>query len=182
MGWYELPEVLGGSVIEADEIWGGWAGSRPEYRLADDITILAPKGRPFGEVGPPVPAEPPDGTRLLGLDGATYERHDDWAATYGEVRWYNTNSSGPDDWERVWRDAKPTTHLVPGPFAEPVEHPWESEGPPYFYISGVDQDSLVGFTVGLTLDTSDGYSLSTKRARDMARALWAAADAAEARP
>jgi hypothetical protein len=70
--------------------------------------------------GPVAPPEPADGTRWIGADGATYERHDTWASTSGLRRWYNTNSGGPDTWAQVWRMAQPSEPLIAVP-ANPAD-------------------------------------------------------------
>lgn len=63
---FELPQEFGalaGVVIEADEVWSGCDGARPEYHLPGWFTLLAPPGKPLRRIAPP---EPPPGSYLVG--------------------------------------------------------------------------------------------------------------------
>lgn len=96
--------------------------------------------------------------------------------------WHLAAQEGPFTWAQVQEGypGSTFTRLVPDPFAEPVALPWERKsGSPYVFIATDGGDGYLGLTVGPTENTADGYSVTADGARDMARALWAAADAAE---
>lgn len=165
MTTYRLPAALGGGEYE-------------EYRHADGGTE-APTGTvAFLEAGavftvarslltkvePLPPPEPPPGSVAQCNDsyihirqGASWTDHDDIYST----------------WARLCAmHSKPLTLLVPDPFAEPVELPWAKGS------LRVER----GRTPGWVRVTAPDVPVETTpaRAREFARALWAAADAAEA--
>ena len=171
MARYRLPEALGGG--ECIFYAKGYAPGCVIVELVDVAPGLRVEIEEVAltEVKPPLPPEPPNG--VVYIEGWGY-----WQKFSGF--WEGTVSRKCNSWADVCALGTPV-RLVPDPFAEPVEHPWERQiGTPYVYISGADHDGTVGFTVGPTLNTSDGYSLTAKEARVMARALETAADQAEA--
>lgn len=118
---YQLPDILGGGVIEADEIWGGCAGGRPEYDLGNGMSIIAPAGQPFGEVAPPLPPEPPNFSTVR-IGGRAYVRDDNAS----HLSWV-----GPDgrrEWSELCHLAMEKTGFPPvvliHPLSEPVQMPW----------------------------------------------------------
>ena len=131
------------------------------------------------EVKPPLPEEPPDLT-VLRAGTAVYQRDDGGGPMH---RWWMAGRAQSTDWPSIADLA--FTRLVPEPFAEPVELPWQATG-------GADGDRP--WSVGVETSTGAtpmvlvnaavcgrgaGVYLFAAGARRMARALWAAADAAE---
>lgn len=121
---YRLPDALGGGEIEAEEMWGGCAGGRPEYLVAGSrITITMPEGTPMEAVAPPLPPEPPVGTVVL--VGMVFEQ---------VLRRYEHGWAGPGDergeyatWAEVCSLGTPVL-LVPDPLAGAPELPWTDAG------------------------------------------------------
>lgn len=173
---YRLPDALGGGEIEATEVWGGCAGGRPEYHLADDITVLAPMGQPFEMVEQP-PPEPPTGTIVLVRAGA--DRRYDCAFLRTEYSgWYGTTFMEHRTWEQLLEMDPAPALLVVDPFAEPVELPWKRHD--VEVDQTVDGDKPSDHVYVSTRNCRYGFAhLTPADARDMARALWAVADSAE---
>ncbi len=172
---YQLPDVLGGGVIEADEIWGGCAGGWPEYRLAGGFTVLAPKGEPFGEVAPPLPPEPDNGTVVLCCGEAAMRFEDNDLAEDPAAHWASVGTTQRWTWaQMVEINGGPPRLLVPA--AAPVDLPWH-DGPLSVAFNphglGVGGPHKVVVEVG-------GHKVHVVVARAAGRALWAAADATEA--
>ncbi len=179
MSRYQLPlDLLGGGEIEAREVWGGCAGGRPEYHLADGFTLLAPAGKPLDEIIT-VPPEPPVGAYRVGgvlcmrpssepakcwvyqIDGDMFDE-----ATFAAL----CSNFGSD-----------VVPLVPDPFAEPVTLPWEGDTTYGAKVGVRDLDTgSVNEWIRQSNKESVVATLTPALARDKARALWAAADAAEA--
>jgi hypothetical protein len=121
---YRLPEALGGGEIEAEEIWGGCAGGRPEYRLQGGVTILAPAGEPFAPVVPPLPPEPPqDSVVAVIYPNTTTLVFQRWQGSWRRPGYEETYR-----WADINGFEGTVVTLVPDPFAEPVELPWKGQG------------------------------------------------------
>ena len=166
---YRLPEALGGGEFEANEIWGGCAGGRPEYHLAGGVTILAPKGEPFGEVEPLLPPKPPMWSVVLDRHQRAWQHVDD-----GRGEWTCTVADLGAEWDELNREDGPLTLLVPDPFAEPVALPWTLKGEAVIHsvrVRVAEGSVLPDFGYG-----NHGTVLDPEDARSFARALWAAAD------
>lgn len=107
---YRLPDGIRDGEIEAEEIWGGCAGGRPEYQLAGGFTLLAPAGQPLERVTPPLPDEPPVGAVVLDSDNRAWQHtmghRGDWECTYDDMG---------DDWSGLNDGAGPLTRLIPDP-------------------------------------------------------------------
>ena len=178
MTLYKLPDGIRDGEIEAEEIWGGCAGGRPEYRLAGGFTLLAPAGQPLERVKPPLPEEPPYKTVVLDDDGQAWQR---FAPAVGDPlktsEWSCAGGAADEDWAGL-NAYGPLTRLVPDPFAEPVELPWRSDG---VDVQPTTDDGRPGPNVYVsTKRASYGFAhVRPSVARAMARALWAAADQAE---
>lgn len=138
---------------------------------------------------PSLPPEPPDGSVVrIGERGPIFDRDDSAVPgneCWGDRRWLGF---GPDakplriTWAEVCTGGTPV-RLAPDPFGEPVELPWEPAAPwslPYVRVAA--EPGGVGLTIGQTVDTSDGYALDAAEARSLARALWSAANQADALP
>lgn len=171
---YRLPDGIRDGEIEAEEIWGGCAGGRPEYQLAGGFTLLAPAGQPLERVTPPPPEEPPIGAVVLDSDNRAWQHtmghRGDWESTYDDMG---------DDWSGLNEGAGPLTLLVPDPFAEPVELPLRlvcaATKDDTLEIAGPDDDHQIRLSI---LGLGSVY-LDQRQARTAARALMSAADAAE---
>jgi hypothetical protein len=174
---YRLPDALGGHpvvVISRESTTPGvwWV----VVRIDDETFPLWLPGTVLEEVVPPLPAEP-DPWSVVQTGAAFFERRGNEA-----IGWYNIGGHTFVTWEQICSGGTPT-RLVPDPFAEPVTLPWEAADEVRSYIVEVTavgdevrdvNRAVEGYRVGVLL-TPDG-------ARAKARALWAAADAAEARP
>jgi hypothetical protein len=188
MSRYQLPlDLLGGGEIDAREEWGGCAGGRPEYHLPGGFTLLAPPGKPLDEIVT-VPPEPVNGSvvRITSLIRPKLriiaERDDSAEGAVSDERWFTTEA-GPATWVDLVGPDGVVTYLVPDPFAEPVTLPWDAETS---YGAEVGVRALDTGSVNEWIQRPDVKSvvatLTPTLARDKARALWAAADAAEAQP
>ena len=172
---YRLPEVLGG---------GEYEGRPGALLMADHIALNIPGAggkaasvyvyRGFlTEIEEPLPEEPPPLAVVLDKDGKA------WQHTGGyRGPWECTHDDGGEDWGDLNRDYGPLTRLVPDPSAEPVELPWSKHL----------HESVVNVVTGdfgeVLVETISGgramlLPLNPPEARDMARALMTAADAAE---
>jgi len=176
---YKLPESLGGGEYETVDATGAIASC--EAFIVDGHTVLVHRAL-LTEVKAPLPEEPPYGTVVRTLirdedEPWVFERLSMSDRTDGK----NWGAAGRDE-AYAWADlnvrAAPII-LVPDPFAEPVELPWERKGTPYVFIATDGGTGYLGLTIGPSEITSHGYSLDADEARDMARALMAAAEAAE---
>lgn len=170
---YKLPAVLGLAECvfhSAGHDEGNWIVELtdvvPGMRLELPASMLT-------EVKPPLPEEPPVGAVLLDYSGTAWQRF----TVLGGTNW---NSTGDDPNVTTWeglQDEGPLTHLVPDPFAEPVELPWEHKDRDG-YSMGVyeSQRPWAAARVGCGDHCAD---LTPDACREMANALVTAADAAE---
>lgn len=179
---YRLPDGIRDGEIEAEEVWGGCAGGRPEYQLAGGFTLLAPAGQPLERVTPPPPEEPPN-FAVVRVGTRAYIRDDLPAANH--LNWYGPE--GRKSWDELCGMANrftgfPPVLLIPDPFAEPVALPWSAATEPISSLRPtlyVEAAVLPGVHITARPFGDGQWQLSPAVARDMARALWAAADAAE---
>lgn len=167
---YRLPEALGGGVMEEYRHVSGGGSEAPVGTVAfllDGCLMCLARGL-LTEVPPPLPEEPPAGFYRAtdGTDGKTLAERD------GDD-WYVGGCGGPLPWDAVGSNYDTFVRLVADPFAEPVELPWEL--PVYGDTLTV---AVQGIGVGFGFDQMMGR-LTVGDARLAARALWAAADAAE---
>jgi hypothetical protein len=174
---YKLPEALGGGEVIVGERWpdGRTTVTAP---MVDDGTVhLRLPLDLLTEVAEPLPEEPPIGSvvraQLVDEDEPRMWQlitdHD-----YG-AGWYAAGLGMCFEWAALCKRGTPVP-LVPAP--APVDLPWNLRD-----ISGVaDRFAMVqpgGHLSILTIgDRRESYSvvLAPTQARDMARALWTAAD------
>lgn len=183
MTTYRLPDALGGGEVETVSAPVVVMGT--PVRIEGGEVLLVPMS--LLEEVEEVVDEPGPGY-YLAVEGDSeappfVAEHE---AGYG---WHIAGHSRGFTWQEL-RAEWPSltfTELVPDPFAEPVELPWvgvaqkfSSIGPAEVSVELFEQPGL-RFMVRITARPfGDGeWRLSWPRAREMARALWAAADAAE---
>lgn len=167
---YRLPEALGGgecTIVERDPALT-LMGKPAHVVMTEDGTYVVVQTGTLTKVKLPLPEEPPIGSvgrcdegYIHIRQGRSWTNHDDVPATWSEVYSHGF------------------TLLVPDPFAEPVELPWG--GSHGLKVSQTHTDSGPGDKVYVsTKGASYGFAhVKPSLAREMARALWAAADAAE---
>lgn len=175
---YRLPEALGGGEVEATEWWSGCAGANREYRIAGtSISFSMPSHSPLEEVSPPLPPEPPVGSVVLDGKGRAWQRVGPPNEDHQGCRWWSSHDVTDDTWAGLNQGYAPLTRLVPA--AEPVTLPWRGNGVVVEQtIDGAGPGSFVHVS---TKDASYGFChLKPDVAREMARALWTAAEQAEA--
>ncbi len=180
MTTYRLPEALGGGEMESDEGLGDGTVRNPSLIgfCIDDHWFWVAEGL-LTKVAPPLPEEPPVGSVVRAhfrLPGDDADLEDPWvfehSADTRENHWYGAGLGEGFTWAAVCALGTPVL-LIPDPFAEPVELPWEL--PVYGDTLTVAVDGI-----GVGLGYSDGVGrLTTGDARVAARALWTAADKAE---
>lgn len=169
---YRLPDALGGGEVD---VLHGFA--RDDGRLDCDVVgvgVITVPARALVEVKPPLPDEPAHPTPgnlsyfvdRYGVAWHNSIHHDQWQSSGGRP-----NLS----WGDLWLNAGPLTRLVPDPFAEPVELPWRRK---FDDSSDLVVDRSKASNRAVYVDGLYGH-ITAEEARDMARALWTAADAAE---
>lgn len=145
--------------VDGEEVWA---------------TAIVP-ARLLDKVEPPLPPEPPMGAVVTLTPKRPAERvfsRDDESSPYKSEPWFGED--GWWSWEEICSLGTPV-RLVPDPFAEPVELPWVhafEEGEP-IKVWASSASNRAAYVEGW------GH-LAADDARDMAKALWAAADQAEA--
>jgi hypothetical protein len=176
---YNLPKALGGGEVEA---LGPASGA---------VVVVAPLEAPeirvtlpwqwLTEVKPLLPEEPAIGTVVLDRYGQAWQNTGGWSCT---------TSTDDEPWSELHTRYGPLARLVPDPFAEPVELPWEAtddgadatEADAKYRRVDVSLSAANGHKdviVRVDVGRVNGIALSHGTARAMARALMAAADAAE---
>jgi len=176
MTTYRLPEALGGGEVEI--VTPAWAGNAIicEVALVDQPDVKVSLARSLlTEVEPPLPPEPAPGSVLRCNDGYLHIRRGSGMARSDHREGYSTWA------EIVASHDQPLVRLVPDPFAEPVELPWRQRIGKY--STATVSRTVVG-EITLSLDSGGRVmapDLTTADAKSIARALWAAADAAEAK-
>jgi hypothetical protein len=168
---YRLPEELVGVDYAASSIQGGVA----TFEIPGVGRVMLP-AESLTEVAPPLPPEPPVGS-VVRAQAPGRESGGRWVFEHTDDGvWYTTAHDRPYEW-RDLRAGAPVL-LVPDPFGEPVELPWRCNG---VEVQQTRSDTGPGHLVHVsTKGASYGFDhLPPDRAREMARALWAAANAAE---
>jgi hypothetical protein len=167
MTTYRLPEALGGGELES------MASDSVRY---PNLIGFCTEGEWFWvakglltEVKE-LPEEPPVGSFVL-VDATVLQRKDsagiDWW-DYGQQTWRT--------WEQVCQFGTPV-RLVPDPFAEPAEVPWEHGDRDGSWIGVFEsQRPWAAARVGTDPYRTD---MTPEACRYMARVLWATADAHE---
>jgi len=178
---YRLPDALGGGEYEECPPTVPAPYGTCAFLLALDGSSINPSTDGgyvvyvakdlLTEVKPPLPLEPVTNGTVVRLDGGGL-----WARsiTGTGANWLGVHSRQLSTWSELCQLGTPVV-LVPDPFAEPVELPWEDK-------------TKCGVTVGVrALDTGNVNVWMTPEdvirvatvtgalARDMARALWVAA-------
>ena len=184
MTTYRLPDALGGGEYEEyRHVNGGTEAPAGTVAFLEAGCIFTVARRLLTEVKPPPPPEPPVGSIVhLASYYGVYERVDrgwlltsDAAGRACDCTLLRLNSG----------DAP--VRLVPDPFAGLFDLPWESA--PRLLVSRVSRSTVEVRDSGRIRDfneAGDGKYLATvdwtpDGARAKARALWAAADAVEAK-
>ena len=170
---YRLPDALGGEEMDDLEEAGAPIGT-VAFILEGHLVCVA-RGL-LTEVEPPLPPEPPVGS-VVRAQAPGRESGGRWVFEHTDDGvWYTTAHDRPYEW-RDLRAGAPVL-LVPDPFGEPVELPWRCNG---VEVQQTRSDTGPGHLVHVsTKGASYGFDhLPPDRAREMARALWAAANAAE---
>jgi len=179
---FKLPDGILDGEIQAEEVWSGCAGGRPEYHLPGGFTLLAPAGQPLDRIKPPLPDEPPVGAYRVG--GVLCMR----VSSEPEKCWvYQTKDEmfSEETFAGLCSDfGTDIVPLVPDPFAEPVELPWRLDGGDNYnerpWGLGVESTKTdLVLVLASIAGRGTGVRIDSGNARDMARALMAAADAAE---
>jgi len=180
---YKLPEALGGGEYEALTDYRSKAGDDWRFRFRiPDVGLVDVPAESLTEVKPPLPPEPPVGSVVLDQNGRVWQSRAGRPGPDSVSQWQSV-MGGQQPWTYVGT-LKPTL-LVPDPFAEPVELPWEDAStmgtPIGLKISGHDEMSLDFGHPGARFPTT-GVLLNGYRARRLAAALVAAANEMEATP
>jgi hypothetical protein len=148
-----------------------------------NISIHVHSSAPLVLIPPPLPEEPGNGVvvRVVGPDGLSFvaERDDEAAGGDELARWFSSAKVVSAPWVEIAKNAKSITRLVPDPCAEPVELP----------LVYVDRDgdeirvdkSQRRESAAFICTDDGGMYVNAEQARTIARALWTAADRAEAR-
>jgi len=168
MTTYRLPDALGGAEVEI-------LSNSPETQRTDFVRVSVETDTErfifdipqwaLVEVEPPLPPEPDKPAYFVDRDEKVWQKvRSGWQCITG----------GRLPWADLWRDYGPLTRLMLDPFAEPVELPWA--------VYGIRVGQCVfGGSPANRVFVSSGYThLKPTQAREMAKALWAAADAADA--
>jgi hypothetical protein len=173
---YRLIEALGGAEVEVMHGFARDDGRLDIHVPGFDGAFTVPK-HALIMVESPLPPEPPLWSVVLDRQGHAWQHIAD-----GRGEWDCAVHDLGADWEELNRDRGPLIPLVPDPFAVPVELPWTGES-----SYGTKVEVLGGVDVDLRIQSKSGgfpatASFKPDRARELARALWAAADQAEATP
>lgn len=160
-----LPEELCGATYDAVTV-----GDVAHVDVPGVGRVVLPVAS-LTEVKPELPPEPPVDSvvRVGGWGGWVLDRHE-------EGKWYTTGDEFPWSWEKVCAKGTPVLLVEP---PEPVTLPWTSNG---VQVQQTTDDGRPGMNVFVSTKTASyGYAhLKPADAREMARALWTAADLAEA--
>lgn len=176
MTTYRLPDALGGAKVEIvpnpSAVHPPMSSHVRVLVETDDesFPIDVPRSA-LVEVEPPPPPEPPVFSVVV-VESA-------YAMPIAFCRypegWAETTSVAYCDWAKVCSYGTPTRY-VPNPFAEPVELPWVVHSPAGTRLLVKTEGGNVVVHIG------GSALIPPQGARALARALWAAADAAEATP
>jgi len=172
---YKLPEALGGGELdEYRHVDGGTEAPVGTVAFLVEGCIVAVARGLLTEVKPPLPEEPPFGAVVLDSDEQAWQRF--MPTPPGDrsgVEWSCAGEGADECWAGL-QTYGPLTRLVPDPFAEPVELPWKRE----FDTSTLIVERSNASNRAVYVDGMYGH-ITADEARAMARALMAAADAAE---
>lgn len=176
---YRLPDILGGAEFEAAEDTGS-------LLVGFDIDGVSERlwfpRQDLTEVKPLLPPEPPDLT-VLRAGHAVYQRDDNAPATQVTAgQWWMAGRLHSTDWASIAH--LDFERLVPAP--EPIALPWSAVcsfvPDDVIWINPPDSDGHICVYIKGSSRQLRLVHLTAEQARDGARALWAAADAAEATP
>lgn len=169
---YRLPDALGGGEcvyhadgIDNDRIVVELVDTVPGLRLELELSVLT-------EVKPPLPPEPPQlvtvrvGARAFVRDDLVLSRAS-WVGPDGRHTWSELCDLAQQ------KTGFPPVLLVPVP--EPVELPWSTP----FLLGATGVRVFIGDSSIRVEVLGKHIGITTAEAREMARALWTAADAAE---
>lgn len=166
---YRLPEALGGGecvIVEELECGGGCpSGLVIVETISPRLTVQLDRSA-LTKVESPLPPEPPLWAVVIDKHERAWQHVND-----GRGEWCCTVSDLGADWDEL-QEFVPLTQLVPDPAAG-VELPWGVQ-PRVWVDEHVDIDPMVGVRY------KTDFWLRSATAREMAAALWAAADAAGA--
>ena len=174
MSSYKLPDILGGGVVK---VLHGMAREDDlvDCVLSDGSHLVLPLRR-LTKVEDPLPEEPPVGSvvraQLVDEDEPWMWQRTTPTIGYG-AGWYAAGLGMCFEWAALCTRGTPVL-LVPAP--EPVELPWRGESNGTRPIA-VTQRSIN--TVRVDVGRDEGFNIEAATARDMARALWTAADRSE---
>lgn len=167
------PELGGGEHDEYRHVDGGTEAPQGTVAFLVNGCIVAVARALLVEVEPPLPPEPPLGSVVLDVTGRA------WQHTGGHRGvWECCKDDAGADWQGLNADPfAPLTLLVPVP--EPVDLPWTSE-------PDLGHRVIVGFLGAadpvVTIEAQTyNTSIHVSNPRAMARALWSAADARDAK-
>lgn len=175
---FKLPaplDVVDCVVEDADQWYGPDRYVRATVGEGAAAFVIDINPKLLTEVKPPLPEEPPIGSVVLDDDGHAWQR---FARAVGDPRtseWFSAGEAADEDWAGL-NAYGPLTRLVPDPFAEPIGLPWTT-GP---VGVGYEPFGLGGGPHKVAVSVrGEQANVTAMVARDMARALWAAADQAE---
>jgi hypothetical protein len=176
---YRLPEALGGGECRVlNPPSGNGVYVRVTLGEGDEAFTIDIDRNLLTEIREPLPEEPPFGAVVM-VDGEACQHFD--TPYEEELVWAIVGSPKRISWVQLCDLALPgePTRLIPDPFAEPVELPWKNGHG--VEVSQTRTDTGMSDQVYVsTKYASYGFAhVGPDVARDMARALWAAADAAE---
>lgn len=170
MTTYRLPEAFGGGEMEEHrKVSGGTEAPTGTVAFLLDGCLVCVAKALLTEVKPPLPAEPAVGSFVhLASYYGVYERVD--------RGWLNAGDAAGNalEWDTLIRlnSGDAPVRLVPDPFAEPVEVPWEHEDREG-YVMGVYEPTRPWSAARVGRDDYCA-DLTPGACRDMARALWRA--------
>jgi hypothetical protein len=178
---YRLPDELGGGEYEALTDFRSKAGDGWRHRFnVPGVGLVDVPTECLIEVRPPLPPEPPVGAVVLFGGEAVQRFEDNELADDASAHWASVGTTDRWTWARLVEIGGTLVHLASAP--EPVALPWSC------YDAEVSQthDEVEGPGRHVYVSTKParyGYAhLKPAEAREMARALWTAADAVEAQP
>lgn len=175
---YRLPESLGGGEFEAfiDYHRVGELGADFVRFDVPGVGLVDIERGGLTEVKPPLPPEPPIGSVVRDKNGRV------WVSLQGPTPYvWQSTVGGKERWADLVAGRGPLTLLVPDPFAEPVELPYTLSVGHHTKVRISAPVSRIGPIVALSLASGGRFvspDMAPATARDLARALWAAADAA----
>ncbi len=174
---YQFPDGLGGGVHQALTEYSSKAGDDWRLRFVlPNIGLVDVPASALVEVPPPLPPEPPVESVVL-VGGEAAQRFED-NPNYPGTPWAGVGSGQRYSWAQLctlggWHGDPVVAPVLLVPAPEPVELPWTTRDTDDYNVEVDASDKQVYVTASAAYMTPD-------QAREMARALWTAADAAEA--